>query len=335
MIPGLHYFRILFILIFQFGALRVAAQPTLPGIAGSADKGIVILSWVCQYNGLKSVTVLRSTDSLNNYSAIGHVKKRDKGVQAFVDGHPVAGKNFYKLAIIFSSGLSWSSNHCSVYVDRASLNLSSPPLPENDSLQQFIVTEDLARPAATDAIATSVISIKNARKNSTGPAVVAPGETKQNVRALATDRQNSQTKTDTPAKNPAPEHKIHVAFEMDSSDMAGGMHSSGAGTQPHKKITVTFEDPGTNSLTFVKSRYVFIDPATGHVNLDLPDDIKTHHYSLKFYDEHDHVIMEVPRINVSKIIIDKRNFQHPGVYKFILRKDVTELERGYIEIKPL
>ncbi len=310
------------------------AQPTLPGIAGSADKGIVILSWVCQYNGIKSITVLRSSDSLNNYSTIGHVKKKDKGVEAFVDGHPVAGKNFYKLAIIFSSGLSWASNNCGVFVDRASLNLSSSPLPENDSLQKYIVTEDITRPAATTSIATSIFSIKNAGKNNNVPSIGA-NPAKQNASTVPADKQNPQTKTNTSAKRPSPEHKIHVAFDMDSSDIVSGMHSGGTVVQPRKRITVTFEDPGANSLTFVKSRYVFTDPVTGHVNLDLPDDVKTHHYFLKFYDDHDHVIMEVPKISTPKIIIDKRNFQHPGVYKFILRKDVTELERGYIEIKPL
>lgn len=333
MIPGLNYFRILFILVFLFGALDVAAQPTLPDIAGSAKNGIVILSWVCQYNGIKSITVLRSSDSINNYTVIGHVKKRDKGVEAFVDGHPVAGKNYYKLSIIFSSGLSWSSNHCSLYIDRASLNPSSMGLPENDSLQKFIVTEGITNPGSKDSITKSITNIQNGSLKNSVPAPDSAKEPKRSKK-IEPDLQVSKPQPDSLSKKTEPGLKVKVSFEMDSVGIVSGMHASADATLPRKRITVTFEDPGVNSVTFIKSRYIFTDPVSGHVNLDLPDDVKSHHYSLKFYNEHDHVIMEVPKINASKIIIDKRNFQHPGVYKFIILKDVTELERGYIEIKP-
>ena len=309
------------------------AQPSLPYIAGSAGKGIVILSWVCQYNGIKSITVFRSSDSVNYYSVIGHVKKKDKGVQAFADGHPVAGKNFYKLAIVFNSGLSWSSNHCSVYVDKQSIDLQAKALPENDSLQKFIVTEDVSKPAITDSIASSINRNDKSKVKNNGQAKTKLSIQDTNTLSGAAPKPN--TKIDTATKKELV-HKVYVSFNLDSTDIVAEISSGNThSVPPRKKITVTFVDPGENSVGFIKPRFISIDPATGHINMDLPDDVKTHHYSLKFYDEQGHVVIEVPRVNAAKIIIDKRNFQHPGIYKFILRKDVTELERGYIELKPL
>ena len=311
------------------------AQPALPDVAGSTDKGIVILSWICQYNGIRSITVLHSTDSVKNYTEIGHVKKKDKGIQAFVDGHPAAGRNFYKLAIIFNSGLSWTSNHCSVYVAKGLTGIAGQVLPENDSLQKFIVTEDISKAAATDTITNTILRNGNSAGKNNKPRKddVMP---KPDTSSLFSDVPNHKIRVDTMKKLLAPMQKISVSFELDSSDIAAGMYvGNNPVVQHQRKITVTFEDPGENSTSFIKSRFIFTDAVTGHVNMELPDDVKLHHYSVKFYDEQNHVAIEVPKINTAKIIIDKRNFQHKGIYKFILRKDVTELEQGYIEIKPL
>ena len=333
MISGRYALRILFIIIFYFKVSDVIAQPALPDVAGSTDKGIVILSWICQYNGVRSITVLHSMDSVRNYAEIGHVKKKDKGIQAFVDGHPAAGKNFYKLAIIFNSGLSWTSNHCSVYVAKGLTGIAGQVLPENDSLQKFIVTEDINKTAATDTITSTIIrnGQNTGKNNKPHKDNIMP---KPDTSSLFSDAPKAITRVDTIKKQATPMQKISVSFELDSSDIVAGMYvGNNPVVQHQRKITVTFEDPGENSTSFIKSRFIFTDPVTGHVNMELPDDVKQHHYSVKFYDEQNHAVIDVPKINTAKIIIDKRNFQHKGVYKFILRKDVTELEQGYIEIR--
>lgn len=305
------------------------AQPTLPDIAGSSDKGIVILSWTCQYNGIKSVTVLRSSDSISNYSVIGHVLKKEKGIQAFADGHPVAGKNFYKLAIVFNSGLSWSSNHCHVYVDKTMLE-KQLSLPGNDSLQKFIVTEDISGSAIADTITSSIIrSEHNKALNNKTPGG-NPQPPKTDTGHLSPAKQEVKAKKDTATLK----HKIIVSFQLDSIDVAADVTVRDEHFIPQKKkIIVTFEDPGENSATFIKSRFIFTDTITGHVDMFLPDDIKSHHYSVKFYDEKDHVIIDIPKVTAPKIIIDKRNFQQSGTFKFIIRRDVTEFERGYVVIQ--
>src|SRR6185312_3997416 len=109
-------FAVLFFLFLSVVLISVAsqAQPMLPDIAGTSQKGIVVLTWNCQYNGIKSIAVQRSSDSAHNYATIGYVKNVKKGVQAFIDGHPGAGNNFYQLYIIFGSDLTWNSNHLKI-----------------------------------------------------------------------------------------------------------------------------------------------------------------------------------------------------------------------------
>jgi len=95
-----------------FVSITVTAQPVLPSIQAVADSGQIVLSWKCQYEGVKSIAVKRSKDSTANYSTIGYVKQLTKGNQCFIDTAPASGTVYYKLTIVFNSGLSWSSNHC-------------------------------------------------------------------------------------------------------------------------------------------------------------------------------------------------------------------------------
>lgn len=86
------------------------AQPLLPDLLAKVQRTSVLLQWQCQYNGVQSIAVLRSADSLQGFVEIGTVKKLAKGGQEYRDERPLAGINFYKLKIKFQSGLGWSSN---------------------------------------------------------------------------------------------------------------------------------------------------------------------------------------------------------------------------------
>ncbi len=282
------------------GAFRSFAQPTLPDIAGSADKGVVILSWVSQYAGIKSITVLRSQDSTSINQKIGSVQLQDKGVQAFADAHPAAGKNFYKLSIVFKSGLVWSSNRTSVYVDKATLEQSKTELPANDSIQHFVITETM-----TDT------GRHNTGENKTTPNVASAADT-------------------------ARKHKVLISFDVDPNTISTQSFASNGNTAipVKKKITVAFDDQTSSAGTEVVSRFIFSDKTSGHVHMNLPDDVGTHHYSVKFYNDKNIMIFEVPKINAQNIIIDKRNFQKRGTYRFVLRRDVVELESGYVRVLP-
>lgn len=218
------------------------AQATLPDFTILNQNGVNVLSWVSEYDRLKSISVERSTDSIYNYKTIGYVKILKKGVQAFVDGHPNPGNNYYRLNIVFASDLNWQSNRARIFVDSTQLAKQSM-LPPTDSLQQMLA---------------------NGLK-------LDPG-------------------------NPVPEE--------------------------------------ISAYTYVRSQYVFTNPFTGHINVELPDDRdRLTNYSVSFFDiKSNKRVLEIERVPEHSVVIDKRNFQRKGVYKFDLRKGRELLESGYVTI---
>jgi hypothetical protein len=264
--PAYHFIVFLFILLYSTTSL---CQPALPDLAGTVDNGAVLLSWNCQYDGIKTIAVLRSGDSAANFTGIGNVKKTNKGVQSFTDQHPAAGKNFYKLAITFNSGLNWASNVCRVFIDKPVI-------------------------AATKASDSGSVT-----------------------------RTGTSTRRDT-ATAKAP---VTVAILKRDS-----MVKQSTSLLPPRRLSLAFEDPTDKPETFILSKYVYTDAVTGHVRLNLPDDITTHHYSIRFYNNKMQVVTESPKINAQQIILDKRNFPGKGLYKYVLRRDVVEFESGYVII---
>lgn len=255
----------LLLLLFVVISFSANAQPILPDIVGASEKGINVLSWTSQYDGLKSIAVQRSNDSVFNYKTIGYVKNLKKGPQAFIDGHPEAGKNWYRLYIVFGSDLTWYSNRFKLYVDSATI-MNKGVLPPNDSLQK--------------------LATKVKIETSTSPAPATPGDT-ANV---------------------------------------------GTSTIPIPRIVIDIPAPeDINAFSYMKSQYVFTNPFTGHVNLELPD-YGEHNYSVRFFDQNNREVLEIPGVTEPQVIIDKRNFKKKGLYKFILRQDRKDIETGYITI---
>jgi hypothetical protein len=251
---------ILSLAVLLFISASAVAQPVLPDIAGATNKGINVISWTSQYEGIKSIAVQRSSDSVYNYSTVGYVKNLKKGPQAFIDGHPLPGNNWYKLYIVFNSDLTWYSNRFKLYVDSATL-MNKGVLPPNDSLQKL---------AAKIKIDTS--------------GKVAPGASSDSLQNIV------------------------------------------------NKLIVSIPDPGEiNAYTYIRSQYVFTNPFTGHINMELPDP-RTHLYSISFFDDKNRRIIDIPRILESSVILDKRNFQRKGLYKFELLKDNEKMETGYITV---
>jgi len=242
--------RIALCIIFTITAFSSKAQPLLPDIAGTTEKGVNILGWTCQYDGIKSIAVQRSRDSAYNFVTVGYVKALKKGTQAFVDGHPAPGNNWYRLYIIFNSDLTWYSNRINLKVDSVQLLKQDVVLPPNDSLQKILSM------SGNDSLQKIV-------------------------------------------------RKISIKITSDESEI--------------------------NPLTYIKSQYIFTNPLTGHVNMELPE-VKEHRYTVRFYNQKEQMILEVPRVAESPVIIDKRNFQQKGFYKFILKRDNSQFETGYISI---
>ncbi|MBA3829456.1 MAG: hypothetical protein H0X33_11010 [Taibaiella sp.] len=295
-VPG----YLLLALLITFST-TVYAQPKLPDIAAGMQQGLIILTWDCQYDGIKSIAMQRSSDSLHNYSTVGYVRATKKGLQAFVDGHPLPGNNWYQLYILFGSGLTWNSNRLRIHVDSSVLLNQTMVLPPNDSLQKILITTE---PSNQPVKSRSGIVV-NIDSNGSGMQETKGG-TQINMDAIKT----------TASSNSFPD-----AMKTTTS------------SEPGKSIRISIESEPLqlNPYSYIKSKYVYTNPLTGHINLDVPY-IKEHHYAVKFYDEKNNLIFDVPRLMESPVIIDKRNFQRKGLYRFELIRDRSEFERGYITV---
>lgn len=255
--PKLQAAIILTLIVLISPLMRLAAQPMLPDIIGVTQKGLNIISWTSQYERLKTIAVQRSADSFFNYTTIGYVKDLKKGPQAFIDGHPLPGKNWYRLQIVFGSDLNWYSNRMQLFVDSAQL-LMQRVMPPNDSLQKLA-----SRVRFNDTTGTTV---------------------------------------------------------------------TGASAPAKPLLTVAIPDAtAVDAYAYIKSQYVFTNPFTGHVNVEIKD-ARQFKYSVYFYDQKDIRVLDIPRISEANIIIDKRNFQRKGLFRFELIRDKEKLETGYITI---
>lgn len=86
----------------------------------------------------------------------------------------------------------------------------------------------------------------------------------------------------------------------------------------------------TNAV-YPKSKYVFTNPFTGNIDIDLTDAFDND-YCLYFYDEQGKEALFIPRINDTAVILDRRNFQKSGVFKFKLLKNKEEFATGYVAV---
>lgn len=258
--------RIVLTLTIIFISLSVYAQPTLPDMLAGTEKGINILTWTCQYDGIKSIAVQRSSDSMYNYVTVGYVKNLKKGQQAFIDGHPVPGNNWYRLYIVFNSDLAWNSNRIKLTVDSATI-FAKGVVPPNDSLQKM-----------ADGI--------KMRMDTSGRSVITGT-------GIGTDS---------------------VSKALSSI-----------------KLSLPTPNGDVSSYNYIRSQYVFTNPFTGHVNVEVPD-VHKHKYTVVFLSPEKRKLFEIPKVTDSPIIIDKRNFQQKGLFQFELLKDGKKLEAGYITI---
>lgn len=97
------------------------------------------------------------------------------------------------------------------------------------------------------------------------------------------------------------------------------------------------EDKGKEGIKEFKeqyyptSKYIFTNPFTGNINIEIPNAIKNR-YNIIFYTLNDKEVLNIERIREDTVIIDKRNFQQLGVYKFKILRDKELYEEGYITI---
>lgn len=96
-------------------------QYPLPAMGIVTDQAQNLLTWYCQYDGVKSIAVQRSSDSVRNFTTIGIINAPKKGMGNYRDTHPTVGKNYYRLSITFGGDLEWFSNTYKVFLDSATI----------------------------------------------------------------------------------------------------------------------------------------------------------------------------------------------------------------------
>ena len=98
-----------------------AVPPSLPAMLIAAEQAHSILKWYCQYDGVKSIAIQRSVDSVRNFTTIGVINAPKKGNGTYTDLHPLVGKNYYRLSVEFGGDLEWFSNIYNTKFDSATI----------------------------------------------------------------------------------------------------------------------------------------------------------------------------------------------------------------------
>jgi hypothetical protein len=140
-----------------------------------------------------------------------------------------------------------------------------------------------------------------------------------------------KTQKDKPVKAEQKTKPFFAAIP-DSSKKASAIIDTTAKKKPlanhfHLRPDTTVSD----AANYFKSKYITTDLETGHVYIELPE-VKKYHYAIKFYDQQNKMVVDIPRLNASPVLLDKRNFQKKGLYHFSIRKDNKNFDQGYVII---
>lgn len=273
--------RSVYIIVLLFLVTVAHTQPALPDIAGNSLNATNILSWTCQYDGVQSISIQRSYDSVRNYTVIGTLKKPKKGTQGFIDEHPQSGDNWYCLNVVFAnSSVPWTTNRIKIHVDASQLVLhSQTPISTTEPFQKIVPK-----------------SISS--KDSVGHFITDMTGHYDSIRA---------------------------------AERKAAIRDSLMRLKPKIKIPTPNDAKDFDPYLYLVSPYVSTDVVTGHIQVSLPN-IKSHTYELKFYNLQGKTVLEIPRINASPLIIDKRNFQQKGVYKFKIFRNGKHFDTGSVTV---
>jgi hypothetical protein len=107
--------------------LSQLAWAQLPEILVTNVRGRNVISWKNPFDGIMSIVIERSTDSIRGYQKIGTLNKPKKGDNFFVDELPVLGKQYYQVKVFFSQDVDWYSNRRYIILDSTMIAKSAGP----------------------------------------------------------------------------------------------------------------------------------------------------------------------------------------------------------------
>jgi len=297
-------------LIVNAQASKVPQLPAMQIVTGHAKN---ILSWTSQYDGIKSIAIQRSSDSIINFVTIGVLATPKKGIQTYTDLRPLIGKNSYRLSILFAGDVVWFSNIYKVIMDSEVVAKS---------------IEEVIKLDTTIAISTPV----------NVPAVNQPIDFYFTPSVSAdTNPYSGHINTnleDTLSKKYAVDwfSNTYKAF-MDTEVIAKSIEEV-VKLDTTIAISKPVNVPAVKQSTdfyFTPSVRIYTNPYSGHININLEDALSKK-YSIRFFDSAKNEILRVSRIIKTKLILDKNNFNAKGTYSFQLFDGSMIDETGYITV---
>ena len=316
----------------------------LPAIMVSTEQAENNLTWYCQYEGVKSISVQRSADSVRNFTTIGLINAPKKGNGTYRDLHPNVGKNYYRLSIAFGGDLEWFSNTYKIILDSATIaKVQQEKAAAALAVIESMKAAEAAAQAAAEQQAASERALNALKEEARVAKLKAAAEKKaaqlekEKVAAATAALIKAETKVDNIAQEktePIAEMKVENKVDKLEKEKATPTAESKLDKKVAKKeksnllIEPVVAPP---PFTFVPSTKIYTNPYTGHVNIKL-EDAWNRRYSIRFYDPSKNEVLRISRVSKPSLVLDKNNFNSRGIYSFQLFDGSAVIDTGFVTI---
>lgn len=82
---------------------------------------------------------------------------------------------------------------------------------------------------------------------------------------------------------------------------------------------------------YTPSEHVYFNTVTGFIQIELPEEDSIEEvYTIDFFDNKNYRVLRIPNIHEHNLMLDKRNFQRKGLYRFELKRNEELMEEGYL-----
>jgi hypothetical protein len=321
-----------------------ALPAPLPAIMVSTEQAENNLTWYCQYEGVKSISVQRSADSVRNFTTIGLINAPKKGNGTYRDLHPTVGKNYYRLSIAFGGDLEWFSNTYKIILDSATI----AKVQQEKAAAALAVIETMkAAEAAAQAAAEQKAASERALNALKEEARVAKLNEAAEKKAAQLEKEKAAAATAALIKaakkvDNIAQEKTEALAEMKAKSNVDKLEKEKATPTAESKLDKKVAKKEKSNLliepvvapapfTFVPSTKIYTNPNTGHVTIKL-EDAWNRRYSIRFYDPSKNEVLRISRVSKPSLVLDKNNFNSRGIYSFQLFDGSAVIDTGFVTI---
>ena len=314
------FFLILFLILtitihFAFG------QEFLPNISIISHNGKVVVSWQNNYKKtISNILIQRSYDSLKNFSTIGTVLNPLNKENGYMDANPPYKRMYYRVLISFDGGA-------------YEIGKSVRPDIEEIELQElnvtFIPKVEASEPDSEITLMKEDSTIKIQKPDSL-----------QIIKNDKTDSLKFEKDSEISIKK-----EIEINKEIDSVYIIN-LEKKSLLVSPilvKRNHEYKFELQKNNykinyksesKISFIQWEYpsnrIFINNQN-NIIIQLKK-TASRKYSIKIFDESDHLVLNINKITEDILFLDKSNFRKSGWYHFELLNDGEIIEKNKFQI---